>query len=501
MMLHDAVSRFGSETPDAPAVQDPDGETAYGQLDRLSNQIAHGLVARGVRKGDRVALWLDKCSGAVAAMQAALRLGAAYVPVDPLSPTFRVRQILADCEVATLVTTRERLGRLELDTRVVATLCLDNGSELCSLPDGALPDAGGDDGDLAYILYTSGSTGRPKGVCISHRNALAFVLWAAQEFGVTSADRLSNHAPFHFDLSVFDLYAAFQVGATVCLIPDEVSFSGRHLVEYLVRERITIWYSVPSAIVIMMDHGGLLRSMAPDLRALLFAGEVFPINRLRELREARPSIRLANLYGPTETNVCTFYDVGSGHMDWSEQVPIGHACSGDTVWAQNETGPIEEPGQEGELMVSGPTVMLGYWGAPAQYERPYATGDLVRLLPGGGFRFVGRRDHLTKVRGHRIDLGEIELTLQQHPSVREVAVMVAGSGLAAYLVAFVVQDGNGTPSLLELKEYCAVRLPRYMIVNQVRYLAALPRTRNGKVDRSSLAGLLAPSKGDAVDAR
>jgi clorobiocin biosynthesis protein CloN4 len=167
-------------------------------------------------------------------------------------------------------------------------------------------------------------------------------------------------------------------------------------------------------------------------------------------------------------------------------VPIGRACSGDSVWAVKDDGSVAGVGEVGELMVSGPTVLLGYWGREPHGDQPYATGDLVRLEPDGNYTYLGRRDHMVKIRGYRIELGDIEAALSTYPGMREAAVVVAGAGLDARLVAFGVHDGDRSPALLDVKRHCAERLPRYMIVDQVRFVAELPRTRNGKVDRVSL---------------
>jgi len=336
--------------------------------------------------------------------------------------------------------------------------------------------------DIAYILYTSGSTGKPKGVCISNRNALAFVEWAVSEMDIMPYDHLANHAPFHFDLSVFDLYAAFSRGASVCLIPDGSSYVPHHLVRFLVSEAITLWYSVPSVLILMMEQGALL-DVEHSLRAILFAGEPFPMKHLRRLYACWPWLRLLNLYGPTETNVCTFYPVINLQSDPVKPLPIGKACSGDTVWAQKEDGSLVGPGEEGELMVTGPTVMIGYWGQPAHGNRPYATGDIVRLEEDDNYLYLGRKDQMVKVRGHRIEPGDIEAVLELHPQIHAAAIVVAGSGLDARLVAFVVLLASPTPTLLEIKRFCAERLPRYMIVDNLFVLSELPRTRNGKIDR------------------
>lgn len=497
MRLHDGVVHFANHTPDSLAVKDVDGSLTYAGLDKLANQIARGLSACGVTKGHRVAIWLDKTVLAVATMHAVLRLGAAYVPVDPLSPASRAQLILADCGVSALVST---VARIDSVSKLLPELCAiavdgnSNGSSwdgILALSNQPLADVPTDKDDLAFILYTSGSTGTPKGVCISHANAMAFVEWAMGELAISHEDILANHAPFHFDLSVFDLYAAFQSGACVFLIPDGLSFSGAKLVEIVEKEKPTIWYSVPSVLILMMQYGGLLEMEKLPLRAILFAGEVFPISYLRQLKESWPSVRLLNLYGPTETNVCTFYEVKHLEKDRITPVPIGQACSGDQAWVVKSDGSVAGLGEEGELMVEGDSVMLGYWNKEPQGDKPYATGDIVRVLEDDSYEFVSRCDHMVKIRGHRVELGEIEAVLQQHPSIQELAVITVGKGVDARLVAFIVEnDEEEKPTLLAIKKYCSEHLPRYMIIDRIRFIPQLPRTRTGKVDRIKLTQLM-----------
>ncbi|GAA1629738.1 amino acid adenylation domain-containing protein [Catellatospora bangladeshensis] len=479
-MLYELLTRSAARYPDSLAVAGPDGTLTYAELDRAADRYARGLLNAGVEAGHRILIWSDKSCTAVALMQAALRIGAIYVPVAPGNPAARVGRIAEDCTATLVAADAERAAagpEVPGGCPVVAFEHLD------SAADGPLPVLDAAPGDVAYILYTSGSTGTPKGVAISHRNALAFVDWAVELVGVNPVDRLSNHAPFNFDLSVFDLYAAFHAGASVHLIPHEMAYAPAQLVEFLREQDISVWYSVPSALVLMMHQGALLAADPPPaLRAVVFAGEPFPMPQVKELRQAWPKIRLWNWYGPTETNVCTSYEVTDADLQRDRPLPIGEAASGDEVYLDPEGG-------EGEIVVAGPTVMTGYWGREPQLG-PYRTGDLGRRAEDGVFEYVGRFDHMVKVRGHRVELGEVEAVLAAHPAVDDVLVLTTGDGLAARLHAVVVAAGDTRPSLLSLKRHCAAGLPTYMIIDTVHVVDAMPRTANGKKDRTALAAAI-----------
>lgn len=494
--LQQLVIDHAQISPYALAVRGPDQDMTYRELDQHANQFAHVLLKLNVQPGDRVGIWLDKSAMAVAAMQGVLRIGAIYVPLDSLNPVSRINSIINDCKMQVLITMQQRIEQLPDDQRCLIEVdCLFT-DEISPTPGGqtffdfaveSVVSPARSEDDIAYILYTSGSTGIPKGVCISHRNALAFVNWAVEILQAGPQDRFANHAPFHFDLSVLDLYGAFSIGAAVLLIPEGMAYIPAALVDFLQEERITIWYSVPSVLIMMMDQGGLLELASAPMRCILFAGESFPIKHLRRLYEHWPSVRYLNLYGPTETNVCTYYELPSFFQDWDKPVPIGQACSDDLVWIQKTDAQQDEVG---ELMVEGPTVMVGYWGQPRHGAIPYATGDIVRLQEDGNYLYIGRRDHMAKVRGYRIELGDIESILMRHPAIYEVAVIIVGTGIEARIIAFIAcTETRYSPSLLELKRYCAEHLPRYMIIDNMRLITALPRTRNGKIDRLALAAI------------
>jgi amino acid adenylation domain-containing protein len=519
-LIHDLLSAAASRDPAREAVEDGERSLTYGELDAASNRLANLLVERGVTRGDRIGLFLDKSLESVIAIYGALKAGAAYVPLDPRSPVPRLAYILRDCDVRVLLSGTEKadLWPELLEAEVpVETLVVVNADEVATVPDGVevvtrrdvalcvdeAPAVEQIELDLAYILYTSGSTGAPKGVMLSHLNALAFVLWATETFEVGPEDRLSSHAPFHFDLSVFDLFAAAAAGATVVLVPPEVSVFPVQVRDFIAERRITVWYSVPSILSMLALRGGLAEGDLPELRTILFAGEVFPIGFLRSLMQLLPHVSFHNLYGPTETNVCTWYAVVPGDVDRTEPVPIGRAIAGVEVYAVTEEGRVAGPDETGELLVRGSTVMQGYWGDPERTDRAivadptgrglreaaYRTGDLVRLDERGDYVLLGRRDHQIKSRGYRIELGEIEIAIYGHPDVLECAVLAVPDPLVTNRIhAFVVaRDGLTERDVVRL---CGQRIPHYMVPERVELVDALPKTSTGKVDRRALESLV-----------
>ncbi|HTP28962.1 MAG TPA: amino acid adenylation domain-containing protein, partial [Anaeromyxobacteraceae bacterium] len=491
-----------TRTPDHHAIEG-DETLTYAELDALANRFARVFLAHGVHPGDRIGIHLPRSGRGVAAALGALRAGAVFVPLDPLSPPARIALIARDCGLRQAVISPPLLAGWLAHAGQELPEHFFLSAEAPALPaptqvhpwsevrhaDGSPIAPTGDNSDeLAYILYTSGSTGVPKGVMLSHRNALAFVHWAADRIALSQADRVASVAPFHFDLSVFDLWGSLSRGSTIVIVDEPTVTSGRRMLDRIHSGRISVWYSVPSALALMLS-GGLIERGASSLRTILFAGEVFPVKHLSRVMAAVPHARFFNLFGPTETNVCAAYELLAPVQPDESAIPIGRATCGDVLSILDpERRPVGD-GETGELFVDGPTLMLGYWhgGRRTVAPRPYPTGDLVSRRSDGELMYHGRRDHLVKIHGFRVELGEVQSALLSHPAIQEAIVFAGDQTLTA-----VVVPSDVSLCVLDIKRWCAERLPRYMIPSEVRLVSDLPRTSSGKVDHvGTRAGLLA----------
>jgi amino acid adenylation domain-containing protein len=512
--LHGLFLEAARRWPQHTAVVDPGrGTITYGDLAALSDRVRERLVAMGVRAGDRVGMYLGKSIDAVATIYGILKAGAAYVPVDPGAPAARNAYIMQNCAVKAIVMEKCFEPKLRSEIEPLGTLppllILDSAGGGIGLRR-ALDDADAQSrapvtetvmatpGDLAYILYTSGSTGKPKGVMLSHQNAVSFVDWCSEVFEPRPGDRFSSHAPFHFDLSILDIHLSLKHGATLVLVGEDIGKDPQRLAALIAEQRISIWYSAPSILALLAQHGKLERHDYSDLRLVLFAGEVFPIKHLRGLTERLPKPRYFNLYGPTETNVCTFYEVPTPIP--TERVtpcPIGKPCSHLRCKVVDRDGREVRPGEEGELCVAGHGVMQGYWGLPEQTARGfltsdagsrwYKTGDLVIEAPDGNYTYLGRRDRMVKRRGYRVELGEIEAALYQHPAIKEAAVIaLPDEDAGVKITTFLSCRETKRPSLIELKRFCSEHLPAYMIPDAFSWQDTLPKTSTDKTDYQQL---------------
>jgi non-ribosomal peptide synthetase component F len=324
---------------------------------------------------------------------------------------------------------------------------------------------------------------------LSHRAVSAFVRWTADEFQISSQDRIACPSPLGFDLSTFDIFNMALCGATCVLVPGHIVWMPRFLANFVHRERITCWYSVPSILTGMLHEGRFAERQYPALRVILFAGEVFAAPGVAQLQAAVPHAICANLYGPTETNVVTWLRVPPG-FDGSQPLPIGHACP----YAQ-----VTMDAANGELLAGGDSLMREYWNRPEETARCFATlagskyyrtGDRVSLAPDGAYRFVGRLDRQVKRRGFRLELGEIEAALVRNEDILEAAVVATErNGNGTLLTAFIRLRASGTLNATAVKAHCARVLPPYMVPDEIQFMNLISKGSRGKIDYLALGKL------------
>jgi amino acid adenylation domain-containing protein len=514
MPLHHYLRGAASRFPEREAVREPSGNSIrYRDLDDLSDRLRDRLAEMGIGRGQRVGMCLHKSIDSVASIFGILKCGAAYVPVDPTAPATRNGFIFHDCTVSSVITEsslapglRDEMKRLGTERPFLVLDGVGGGDALRAALDredgraraGVFSGPDAEAGDLAYILYTSGSTGRPKGVMLSHLNAERFVEWCGRVFEPGPEDRFSSHAPFHFDLSILDIYVPLKHGCTLVLVPEATGKEPLALADLIAGEKLTVWYSTPSILSLLLQYGKLEGRDFSSLRLMLFAGEVFPMVHLRALRQRIPAPRYFNLFGPTETNVCTYYELPSPEADDRDKpYPIGIVCEHYNHMIADAVGREAEKGEEGELLIQGDGVMQGYWNLPEQNSkvfvelgergRWYRTGDLVVELPDGNLDFIGRKDRMVKKRGYRVELGEIEACLYRHPNVREAAVVaVVEEQEGMKVIAHIATRDGGRISIIELKQFCSRHLPLYFIPDVFRFHADLPKTSTDKIDYQRL---------------
>ena len=524
-LLTHSVDNAAAADPGHEAVRFSGASLTYAELARRSNGLARLLAARGVRRGDRVGIFMNKSLDSAVAMYGVMKAGGAYVPLDPFAPAARVAFVIRDCGIRHLITTDFKLDQSALLEEDVAGLsCLVGSDGRDGLPAGAgsakvafdtvswsevraaatdeAPGVELTEQDLSYILYTSGSTGTPKGIMHTHRSALSFAEWAVDAYGLTAADRVSNHAPLHFDLSTFDFFAAARAGATTVIVPEAITKLPADLGRLMQREKLTVWYSVPFALMQLMERGNLDRLDLAAMRWVLFAGEVFPMKHLRRLVESLPHVRFSNLYGPTETNVCTAYHLPAVLPEGDEAIPIGPPCANIESLIVDDDNEAVAEGAAGELLIRGGVVMRGYWGRPdlnerGFYRRPvfgghyedvfYRTGDLVERQPDGNLKYLGRKDRQIKTRGYRVELDEVESAILSLPAVEEAAAFTVPDGSGSNLIAAAVTVAGAAALTGEaVVEHVSRLLPSYAVPVMVRVLDQFPRTSTGKINRREL---------------
>ncbi|GAA1398002.1 hypothetical protein GCM10009639_36020 [Kitasatospora putterlickiae] len=492
----DAVRDRAAREPGRTAVVGPTGALTYGELDERADRLARRLRARGVGPEDLVAVAVPRSAELLVALLAVLRSGAGYLPLDHRHPAERTAFMIQDAAPVLVLTGGEevpglppadRLARLAVDgpgahgDPAVPSDAVPDGT----LPDGALPSA--PDGSLAYVIYTSGSTGRPKAVAVPRAAMNALVGWAVERFGADGLRQVLASTSLSFDVSVFELFAPLAAGGRLEIVRDLLELAERPW-------RGSLISGVPSALA------GLLGDPSPGFAAqrIVLAGEALPGPLVRRIRQCLPDTEIVNLYGPTEATVYA--------TDWrcaDDQVvapPIGRPLPHTRAYVLDRWLRPVPAGVPGELYLAGTGIARGYlnrpsattdrfvadpYGAPG--TRMYRTGDLARRLPDGTLDYLGRTDGQLKVRGHRIEPGEIEAVVAGHPDVAQAVVLARDTPAGATrLIAYVVPRPGAAPDVTELAERTAGELPGYMVPAGYVVLDRLPVTANGKLDRAAL---------------
>ena len=519
MLLNRIVDDAALRHPGAPAVRSDGATLTYERLARRANGLANVLSRTALARRGRVGVLLGKGLDVPVSFYGVLAAGGVLVPIDPKSPIEQVVRILQATAATHLVSepdkrevVRKALAACPELGQVIGLEADDELTVPC-VPWSTVTDEASDrppavhviDLDPAYILHTSGSTGIPKLILHTHYSAMSFVEWAVAEYRLTPDDRLSNHSSHHTCFATFDYYAAARAGATTVILTPAALMLPASLSAVLEQERVSVWYSVPTALVQLSLRGDLASRDLQAIRWVLFAGETFPGKHLRRIMEQLPHARFSHVYGSTEVNVCTCYHLPeAGPL--AGPLSIGTACStSSTVVVNGDLAPVPD-GEVGELLVRGSTVMAGYWNDADRNRQilirlPFAgelddvhfrTGDRVRVLEDGTLAFVARDDRQVKVRGHRVELEEVEVALLSLAAVEEAAVFTVPDqeGSSSIRAAVVVGGGGEGASPREIAASLRTILPPHAIPAEITILESLPRTPTGKVDGHALKARL-----------
>ncbi|MFI9319375.1 amino acid adenylation domain-containing protein [Kitasatospora aureofaciens] len=506
------LSRWDAD-PAHPAVVDGDRVLTAGELRDRTVRVASLLRGRGVRPGERVAVYLERSADFVIGVTGVVLAGAAQVAFDVNDPVARTLDMLADCEPRLLVTTPELRSRFPADLGVEVVTVAE-----CAATEPAEPfvPAADLDEQPAVVIYTSGSTGRPKASLIPHRAVTTRLRALQRSHGLGPSDRMLHHTACSFDMFLIEVYWPLITGTTVVIAAPGRQRDADYLAETIHSAEISVFYCVVSLLELFLLARGP-EERFDGLRRVLTGGEPLAPELVRRFH-AQSTAPLTNLYGPSECTIyCTAW-VPPRDPDL-DTVYIGPAIEDTTLWILDEDGKPVPDGEPGELYIGGAGLALGYLNRPeltAERFVPdhlgdgtgplYRSGDLVRTHPVGGLEFLGRVDLQVKIRGYRIELGEIESAALRVPGVRQAAAVAHGRGSDARLVGFLVLEPDAVPEAVTAAVRRALRdaLPSYMVPASFATLAAMPLTANGKLDRALLteqAGEVLPATTAAVEAR
>lgn len=474
MSLLSEFNRQCQTAPDNIAFIEGDRQLSYRQVKLLAAQLS-ACLTKQENPCRRIAIAMDRGIDAAVAILAVLGVDACYIPLDIKNPANRLSYIINDAGPQCIIGKGACPNWLETPALWLDIDQTAFAQQMTHWPAAISAES------LAALLYTSGSTGTPKGVALSHRAMRNFADWASSTFKISHYDRIASLAPFHFDLSVFDLFSSLSCGAAVHFIPAGFTMSPSRLTTWMREQRISVFYTVPSLLGFIAMKGSLSTQSLPDLKTVLFAGEVFPTPQLKKLCDLLPDVNFYNLYGPTETNVCCYWPVERESLKSEQPIPIGSPACGAVLQIDAETG---------ELLVQSANNLSGYWQqgeltALLSTDNYYHTGDKVSLNERGEYCYHGRLDRMLKCSGYRVEPAEIEAVLLQFQEVTGCAVIGIADNTSGQrpAAAVVLKPGAKLEAIAgPLKQ----RLPAYMQPCKFIVLDSLPYLSNGKTDYQML---------------
>ncbi len=491
---HELFEATAASQPEAPAARFNGEEMSYTELDGEANKLAHALLDHGVRLGDRVGLFVERGFDLIVGVLGILKAGASYVPLDVSYPPERRALMLEDAGVAALIT-QTQLASI-VDAGEAPVICLDE-LDLAIYPETSLEVEVGPE-DLVYVIYTSGSTGRPKGVSMPHRALVNLVHWQLENSQAGVSARTLQFSPISFDVSFQELFSTWAAGGVILLIPEQTRREPRHLLELMKSEKVKRAYMPVALLGQLADAATNGAPIPTDLAEIIVAGEQLNITpRVRSFFNQMSGTELHNHYGPSETHVVTALPLKGSPDAWPTRPSIGRPIANTAIYILDEKLAPVPIGIAGELYIAGTAVAHGYFRQTdltterflddpfTDNEKMYRSGDRARWLADGNIEFLGRRDNQVKLRGYRVELGEVETALNDYSDVREAAVgVVETDHRRKYLVAWVDMPGQTITD--DLQTYLQNRLPDYMVPQLIMLLDKLPKTPSGKVARRLL---------------
>ncbi len=498
--IHDLFNAQFERTPDNTAVREGERRLSFRQLQERSNRLAHYLRKLGASTGTRVALCVDRSFDMFVGLLGILKTGAAYVPLDPSHPPGRMASLLEDAKPAVLITQQKLLANAPVHR--IPTVILDADWHKIARASADFPASDVQSDDPAYVLYTSGSSGKPKGVEGTHRGAMNRMRWMWERYPFEAGEVCCQKTNVGFVDSVWEIFGPLLAGVPSVILPTEVVRDPEELLQILAGEGVTRIVLVPSLLRALLDHAPNLQERVPRLKLWSCSGEALSGELARRFRQGFPEATLLNIYGSSEVAAdVTWHDVLEEEEDIGATVPIGKPISNTQMYVLDPHRNPVPVGVRGEIYVGGDGLALGYWNravltaerfvenpiAPEQSKRLYRTGDLGRWRGDGEIEYLGRVDGEVKLRGMRIDLGEIESVLASHAGLREAAVERVEEGGEARLVAYLVAEDGEKADGRELRQYLRSKLPEHMVPARFVQVAEMPLLPSGKVNRRALA--------------